>query len=149
MIEREKQAQAWLNRNYGKAMEIEAIKRSLERMETNLERSVKPLKFKEVQEEPYGNTQEEMIADFLDLQISLRMKIKALADDDRKTLAVIGMVEQAFLRTILIERYVNRLSWKDISNTLHVERGGHLYRMHLEALSAVLPYIPEVEKEGE
>lgn len=143
MTEREKQAQSWLNRNYGKAMEIEAIKRSLERMETDLDRSVKPLKFKEVQEKPNGNLQEDMIADFVDLQFDLQKKIKKLVDEDKRTLYVIGRVSQAFLRTILIERYVNRLSWKDISNTLHVERGGHLYRLHLEALSAVLPYIPE------
>lgn len=144
MTEREEMAKNWLNRNYGKAMEIEAIKRRLERMETDLDRSVKPLKFKEVQEEPYGNMQEEMIADYLDLQMALKSKINELNDSDNETMKVIEQVGQAFLRTILIERYVNRLSWKTISKQLHIEQGGHLYRLHDESLSAVLPFIPEV-----
>ena len=48
MTEREERAKAWLNRNYDTALEIEAIKRRLERMNSDLEKVTRPLKVKEV-----------------------------------------------------------------------------------------------------
>lgn len=147
MTEREEKAKEWLNRNFGKAMELEALKRRVERMESDLERSVKPLRLKEVQEEPEGNSQEEKLAEFIDLKKMLEIKILELGIEDQKTIKVILQVDQAIARTILIERYVNRLSWKEIAKTMHFSSGGgHLYNMHRDALCAVLPFIPDEGK---
>ena len=150
MTEREEKAKEWLNRNFGKAMEIEALKRRLERMESDLERSVKPIRMREVQEEPTGNSQEEKLAEYLDMQKMVELKILELGIEDQKTIKAILYVDSAIYRTILIERYVNRLSWKDIAKVMHFSPGGgHFYHLHLEALSAVLPYIPEEVKRNE
>ncbi len=147
MTEREEKAKEWLNRNFGKAMELEALKRRVERMESDLERSVKPLRLKEVQEEPEGNSQEEKLAEFIDLKKMLEIKILELGIEDQKTIKVILRVDQAISRTILIERYVNRLSWKEIAKAMQFSPGGgHLYNMHRDALCAVLPFIPDEVK---
>jgi len=128
-------------------MELEALKRRVERMESDLERSVKPLRLKEVQEEPEGNSQEEKLAEFIDLKKMLEIKILELGIEDQKTIKVILMIDQAISRTILIERYVNRLSWKEIAKVMHFSPGGgHLYNMHRDALCAVLPFIPDEVK---
>ena len=119
MTEREEKAKEWLNRNFGKAMEIEALKRRIERMESDLERSVKPLRLKEVQEEPEGNSHEEKLAEFIDLKKMLEVKILELGIEDQKTIKIILQVDQAISRTILIERYINRLSWKEIAKAMH------------------------------
>lgn len=147
MTEREEKAKEWLNRNFGKAMEIEALKRRLERMESELERSVRPIRLKEVQEESNGNSQEEKLAEYIDMQKMVDVKILDLGVEDQKTIKAILNVDSAIYRTILIERYVNRLSWKQIAAVMHFSPGGgHFYHLHLEALSAVLPYIPEPAK---
>lgn len=147
MTEREEKAKKWLNRNFGKAMEIEALKRRLERMESELERSVRPIRLKEVQEESNGNSQEEKLAEYIDMQKMVDVKILDLGVEDQKTIKAILNVDSAIYRTILIERYVNRLSWKQIAAVMHFSPGGgHFYHLHLEALSAVLPYIPEPAK---
>ena len=44
MTEREERAKAWLNRNYALSLELDAIKRRLERMESDLEKVCKPIK---------------------------------------------------------------------------------------------------------
>jgi DNA-directed RNA polymerase specialized sigma subunit len=148
MTEREEKAKEWLNRNFGKAMEIEALKRRIERMESDLERSVKPLRLKEVQEEPEGNSHEEKLAEFIDLKKMLEVKILELGIEDQKTIKVILQIDQAISRTILIERYINRLSWKEIAKAMHFSPGGgHLYNMHRDALCSVLPFIPREAKE--
>lgn len=148
MTEREEKAKAWLNRNFGKAMEIEALKRSIERMESDLERSVKPLRLKEVQEKPAGNSQEERMAEYLDLSSEVEKKKLMLDRADKETMRVIEQVEGSVLRTILIERYVNRLRWKEMVNRIHFEQS-RLFDYHRQALDAVLPFIPEEAKRSE
>lgn len=145
MTEREEKARDWLNRNYKKAEELEALRRRLEQFESYLEKVCKPIRLKEVQEIPCGNSQEEKMAEYIDLSHDLGKQNMALARADSETLRVINMVESSTLRTILIERYINRLKWEKISKNVHLERS-RVYDLHRQALSAVLPYIPEEAK---
>lgn len=143
MTEREEKAKAWLNRNYGIALEIEAIKRRLERMNADLEKVTRPLKVKEVIEANNpGNSQEDRLADFIDMSDDLKQRLEHLNSLDMETINVINNIEFPTLRSILIERYVNRLSWKQICEVTHYERTW-VWDLHRQALCAVLPFIPE------
>lgn len=145
MTESEERAKLWLNRNYNKALEVQAIQRRLERLNADLEKCVKPIRMREVIEGNMAeNGQEERMAEYIDLSEELSRRLMYLMSLDRKTLDVIEKVESSILRTILIERYINRLKWKEIAAIVHFEER-RLFDYHLQALAAVLPFIP---KEG-
>jgi len=145
MTEREEKAKSWLNRNYKKAEELEALRRRLEQFESYLEKVCKPIRLHEVMELQSGNNQEEKMAEYIDLSHELGKQLAALARADSQTLRVINLVESSILRTILIERYINRLNWNKIAEHVHLERS-RVFDLHRQALSAVLPYIPEEAK---
>ena len=143
MTEREERAKSWLNRNYGIALEIQAIQRRLERMNADLEKVTRPLKIKEVIEANNpGNSQEDRLADYIDMSDDLSKRIVCLYRLDEETRRVINRIESATLRAILIDRYINRLSWKQLTEKSHYERS-RLFDLHRQALDSVLPYIPE------
>ena len=143
MTEREERAKAWLNRNYGIALEIQAIQRRLERMNADLEKVTRPLKIKEVIEANNpGNAQEDRLADYIDMSEEFSKQLTMLMRLDEETKAVINNVDSPMLRAILTERYINRLSWKQISDVVRFEQS-RLFDYHRQALCAVMPYIPE------
>lgn len=143
MTEREERAKEWLNRNYGIALEIQAIQRRLERMNADLEKVTRPLKIKEVIEANNpGNAQEDRLADYIDMSDELSKRIVYLMSLDRKTKEVINMVDSPTLRTILIERYINRLSWNKVAEAVHYERRW-VMELHRQALDAVVPFVPD------
>lgn len=143
MTEREERAKEWLNRNYGIALEIQAIQRRLERMNADLEKVTRPLKIKEVIEANNpGNAQEDRLADYIDMSDELSKRIVYLMSLDRKTKEVINKVDSPTLRTILIERYINRLSWNKVAEAVHYERRW-VMELHRQALDAVVPFVPE------
>lgn len=146
MTEREEKAKAWLNRNYALSLELDAIKRRLERMESDLEKVCKPIKLREVQEaQGLGNGVEDRLAEYMDVSAELNNRMQVLTAKDDQTMIVINKVESPLLRAILINRYVNRLRWKEMTEVLHFERS-RLFDYHVQALDAVLPYIPEEAK---
>ena len=146
MTEREERAKEWLNRNYGIALEIQAIQRRLERMNADLEKVTRPLKLKEVIEANNpGNSQEDRLADYIDMSEEFSKQLTMLMRLDAQTMRVIKKVESPALRTILIERYVNRLGWKKIAEIMHYE-DRRVFDYHRQALDAVLPYIPKGAK---
>lgn len=143
MTEREERAKEWLNRNYGIALEIQAIQRRLERMNADLEKVTRPLKIKEVIEANNpGNAQEDRLADYIDMSDELSKRIVYLMSLDRKTKEVINKVDSPTLRTILIERYINRLSWNKVAEAVHYERRW-VMELHRQALDAVVPFVPD------
>lgn len=141
MTESEERAKEWLNRNFGFAMECEAIQARLDRMSSDIEKVSKPIREKEVQEQPSGNNQEDKMAVWLDMSAELERKRFLLLARDNETLKVIEKMDSHILKTILIERYVNRRPWKKIETLLPYERS-RMFDLHLQALSAVIPFIP-------
>ena len=146
MTEREEQAKAWLNRNYGMALELESIKRRLEKMQSDIEKVCKPIKLREIQESHSGNSQEDKMADYLDISEDLGKKYFELMAKDGVTLQVINKMDSPILRTILIERYINRLKWSKVAIIMHLEER-QIMRYHVNALDAVLPFIPKEAKQ--
>lgn len=142
MTESEERAKAWLNRNFGFAMECEAIQSRLDRMQSDIEKVSRPIREKEVQEQSSGNSQEDKMAVWIDMNAELEKKRFLLLARDNETLKVIEKIESHVLRTILIERYVNRKKWTQICVLLNYEQS-RMFDFHLQALSAVVPFIPE------
>ena len=145
MTEREERAKDWLNRNYGYALELDAIQRRLDKMQSEIEKCVKPIRLREVQEQPQGNGTEEKLATWIDMSADLERKRYILLARDNETIKVIEKIESHILRTILIERYINRLNWNQIKAKLHKD-GGWVFELHRQALDAILPYVPEEAK---
>lgn len=145
MTEREERAKDWLNRNYGYALELDAIQRRLDKMQSEIEKCVKPIRLREVQEQPQGNGPEEKLATWIDMSADLERKRYILLARDNETIKVIEKIESHILRTILIERYINRLNWNQIKAKLHKD-GGWVFELHRQALDAILPYVPEEVK---
>lgn len=146
MTEREEAAKAWLNRNYGMALELESIKRRLEKMQSDIEKVCKPIKLREIQESHSGNSQEDKMADYLDISEDLGKRYFELMAKDGVTLQVINKMDSPILRTILIERYINRLKWSKVAIIMHLEER-QIMRYHVQALDAVLPFIPKETKQ--
>ena len=141
MTDREEKAKDWLNRNFGFAMELDALQRRLDRMQSDIEKCVKPIRLREVQEQPFGNGAEDRLADWIDMSADLERKRFILLSRDKETLDVIDKIDSPLLRTILIERYVNRRPWKTMDQVIHYDRAT-IFRYHLQALSAIIPFIP-------
>ena len=81
----------------------------------------------------------------MDVSADLNNRMQVLIAKDEQTMHVISRMESPMLRAILIERYINRLRWKDMTNVFHFERS-RLFDLHVQALDAVLPFIPEEAK---
>lgn len=141
MTEREERAKDWLNRNYGYALELDAIQRRLDKMQSEIEKCVKPIRLREVQEQPTGNGTEEKLATWIDMSADLERKRYILLARDNETIKVIEKIESHILRTILIERYVNRRPWRQICALLNYEQS-RMFDLHLQGLSAIIPFIP-------
>lgn len=141
VTEREEKAKDWLNRNFGFAMECDAIQSRLDRMQSDIEKCVKPIRLKEVQEQHVGNSQEDKLATWIDMAAELEKKRYLLLARDNETIKVIEKLESHIYKTILIERYVNRRTWKQIEKLIPYERS-QTYLLHLQALSAIIPFIP-------
>lgn len=141
MTEREERAKEWLNRNFGFAMECDAIQSRLDRMQSDIEKCVKPIRAKEVQEHHVGNSQEDKMATWIDMSAELERKRYLLLERDNETINVIEKLDSHIYKTILIERYVNRRSWRIIEKIVPYERS-RMYDLHLQALSAIIPFIP-------
>lgn len=145
MTEREEKAKDWLNRNFGFAMECDAIQSRLDRMQSDIEKCVKPIREKEVQEQHVGNSQEDKMATWIDMSAELERKRYLLLARDNETIKVIEKLDSHIYKTILIERYINRLNWNQIKAKLHKD-GGWVFELHRQALDAILPYVPEEAK---
>lgn len=142
MTESEEKAKAWLNRNYGESIYIDSLRRRLERLESEIDRMTKPLSRRESQISHDDNSQENKLTEYLDFLDELKTKEIILFNHDLETVNVIDKVESYVFRTILTERYVNRLKWPAISELTNTEQRT-LYRYHSQALDAVLPFIPK------
>lgn len=142
MTENEERAKEWLNRNYGESMYINSLRRRLERLESEINRMTRPMSRKESQVTHDDNSQENKLIEYIEFIEELKNKELILFNHDLETMNVIDQLESFIFRTILTERYVNRLMWPAISELTNIEKRT-LYRYHCQALDAVSPFIPK------
>lgn len=141
MTDNEEKAKDWLNRNYGESIYIDSLRRRLERLESEIDKMTKPLSRKESQVVHDDNAQENKLTEYIDFLEDLKQKEAILFSHDMETVRVIEKVESFIFRTILTERYINRLKWPAISKNMNTNQRT-LYRYHIQALDAVFPFVP-------
>ena len=68
-------------------------------------------------------------------------KLQSVSNENSRTLAVIGHVQDNMLRGMLISRYLNRKTWTQIGKEYNYERS-RAFDYRKIALDAVYPFIP-------
>ena len=144
MTETQYTAKKWLNRTYIEAQEIGALQEKLEQMESEINRAVKPLGASEIQTDHDHTAQEIKLAAYSDLKVEVLNRLQELWRQEARSLEIIGKLEKSNHRTILILRYVNRMTWAKIINEMHIAEPT-AFRFHIEALDAIAPLIPKEE----
>lgn len=69
-------------------------------------------------------------------------KLQSVSNENSRTLAVIGCVQDNMLRGMLISRYLNRKTWTQIGKEYNYERS-RAFDYRKIALDAVYPFIPK------
>jgi hypothetical protein len=69
-------------------------------------------------------------------------KLQSVSNENSRTLAVIGQVQDNMLRGMLISRYLNRKTWTQIGKEYNYERS-RAFDYRKIALDAVYPFIPK------
>lgn len=134
MTEAQKYADDWLNRNYSDWQEIQKLKQRLEFCESTLSNGVSKMVRSEVQETRGLNPQEEKLVNFSYLQGVIEERLASLNKADALTIQVIGTLDKADYRTLLLSRYILRQSWGYIEKDLHLSRRT-IFRIKNKALT--------------
>ncbi len=69
-------------------------------------------------------------------------KLQSVSNENSRTLAVIGHVQDNMLRGMLISRYLNRKTWTQIGKEYNYERS-RAFDYRKIALDSVYPFIPK------
>lgn len=135
MTDRQDRAHAWLNRNYIEWREVQKLKLRLELSESMLSNGVSQLTRSEVQTDHAGNPQEEKTINASFLRQQVEDRLKSLDFADGLTIKIIGMIDDAEFRYILISRYILRESWTKIEKESNFSRRT-MFRIWHQALDA-------------
>jgi|GEM_PF-2938060 len=150
MTDKEYAAKCWLNRAYKLDMEIAALNNKKARLESIVNNSVARYDADRVQSSGCGV--EDTLITLIEVISLIEQKQEKLARCDLVTLDVIQKVkgsdeeESTVLRALLINRYVNRMSWKTIEKEMNYEKRNCMY-LHLKALNAIAFYLPILEED--
>lgn len=139
MTDKQYESKCWLNRMYGVVNHIESLKRKQEEVLSTLSG------INDYSEHIGGSDQNPTETKFLkysELSAEIEKQLHNLHSEDLRTLEVIEHLKTEEQKAVLIDRYLNRLTWKKIAD-LHNYEERQVYRYHEEALSAVHPFIPK------
>lgn len=135
-------AYKWINRNYHKEKEINALKIKLVKLETDINNCVRALAKSEIQTSHASNAQEVRLAEYADLKNEINKRIVELSAADKTVIKVIALLENSQERVILLERYINRKSWRRIYNGMYISKSTS-FRLHENALDNLYHVIPQ------
>ena len=88
------------------------------------------------------NATESKNIEFSLLSEQIDKKLQSVSNENSRTLAVIGHVQDNMLRGMLISRYLNRKTWTQIGKEYNYERS-RAFDYRKIALDAVYPFIPK------
>ena len=88
------------------------------------------------------NATESKNIEFSLLSEQIDKKLQSVSNENSRTLAVIGCVQDNMLRGMLISRYLNRKTWTQIGKEYNYERS-RAFDYRKIALDAVYPFIPK------
>lgn len=90
------------------------------------------------------NATESKNIEFSLLSEQIDKKLQSVSNENSRTLAVIGCVQDNMLRGMLISRYLNRKTWTQIGKEYNYERS-RAFDYRKIALDAVYEFIPKGE----
>lgn len=145
MTDNQYYAKLWLNRMYGVANHVESLKRKQEEVLSSLSGIGK---YEESISGSDPNPTESKYLKYSEISAEIEKQLHKLHTEDLRTLEVIEHLDNEEQKAVLIDRYLNRLSWNLIAiSHNYVER--QAYRYHDEALEKVYPFIPKEVIEDE
>ena len=136
-------AKCWLDRTKGCQLKIDALDRKRQIVQSSIS-GVSKYSAKESTSDHYENATEAAFCEFSMLSEMIEKEQNVLAYEDKKTLEVISQLESASQQAILIDRYVNRLSWSEISEHQNYSES-YIKTIHSDALAAIYDKIPADE----
>ena len=95
---------------------------------------------------PNPDQRYDAVAKLMDVKRELLQEIDQLCATQRELEAVISQVQDDRLRAVLEYRYIACSTWDRIADKMHYSTR-NVYNLHMAALHAVEPFIPQEEKE--
>lgn len=129
-------AELWLNRNFNDAKRLEADERMLEVLEGRLASCVAKYETDGTQSRDSDAARarhEDTLLDYSTQKQKVETESKKLMAEITRTRAAIDELGDNDLIAVAVDRYINRLRWKDISKVEHVSHAT-VYRLRLKML---------------
>lgn len=146
MTDRQIKAKNWLNAFYPNYLELESLRERIEILNDDLNRCVGVMDRPDYQANSNGKEhREELLAEVADMYQIFENKSRILKLMDETILSAVMKIDEPIERTLLIYRYIDRNSWKEVSRKIKYERA-QTFRIHLKALDDIYDYIEEVAK---
>ena len=138
MTDNQFEAKEWLNRMFKASEEIESIKRTLETIVADMGGVINyDADF------PTRNPKatENKLIRYSQVHAELDKKQEELNREDARTARIIDNLKDRRQRTVLRDRYINRLSWRKIAKAENYSEA-RVYEIHRDALEQIWQFIP-------
>ena len=145
MTDKQYESKCWLNRMFGVASHIESLKRKREEVLASL--SGIP-KYEESFPGSDPKSVETKLVNYSELSAKIEELLHLLNHEDARTLDVIENLDDEMQKAILIDRYLNRMSWQKIARH-HNYSERQIYNIHDRALELIWPSIPRGDMFGD
>ena len=136
-------AKEWLNRNYNKAIQLEADQRMLETMSARLGSCVAKYETDGTQSHDADQARarhEDALLEFSEQKAKVEKEERELMQGMTETRRAIDYLADPMHKAVAIDRYINRLRWADIATLEHVSIA-QVHRLHaamLEKIAVIL-----------
>lgn len=135
MTDEQRTARDWLSRGYKIDREVAALEAAKQSILDDLTRCTSQLTPDKVQTSQ-ANTSERMMQKYVDFTAQIDARVDALIDTKAEIAAAIERVEDATLRALLVNRYVNLMRWEHVAIEMNYNYPWTM-ELHRRALSAV------------
>lgn len=136
-------AKDWLNRMLDKARLIESLEGKRDEVIASLS-GIGKYDAEHIPSQTGENATESKNLIYSKLSAEIEKNILELMAEDNRTLDVILMVEDSRYKSILIDRYLLRMPWKNIARKQNYSLSW-IYKLHDGAIEKVYPFIPKGE----
>lgn len=138
MTDNQFEAKEWLNRMQYMNEEIDALKRTLETIVADMGGVSK---YDQDFRANNPRASEEKLLRYSQVRAELEKKENNLAYENRRTGEIIEKLNNPRYKALLRDKYINNLSWKQISRLKHYSET-RIYELHRLALEEIWQYIP-------
>lgn len=124
-------AEDWLNRNFGDMKRLEADRRMLMVMENRLGSGVAKYENDGTQNHDAARSQarhEDALLEYSAQRAKVEAETSALVTELAKTRAMIEQLEDPDLEAIAVDRFINRLRWRDVEKLEHLSHATAMRR---------------------